>query len=70
MYGIARSHVETHAHLAATPTVCPGRHFPIERLLPPSPALAMTRQPPPPCAHLLANGPAARSAGLLSRPLS
>lgn len=32
-YGIARSHVETHAHLAATPTVCPGRHFPIEALV-------------------------------------
>jgi N-acetyl-anhydromuramyl-L-alanine amidase AmpD len=32
-YGIPRSHVETHAHLAATPTVCPGRHFPIEALV-------------------------------------
>lgn len=36
-YGIARSHVETHAHLAATPTVCPGKHFPIEALLAASP---------------------------------
>jgi len=32
-YGIARGHVETHAHLAATPTVCPGRHFPVAALL-------------------------------------
>ncbi len=32
-YGIARGHVETHAHLAATPTVCPGRHFPVEVLV-------------------------------------
>jgi N-acetylmuramoyl-L-alanine amidase len=32
-YGIARGHVETHAHLAATPTVCPGRHFPVEALV-------------------------------------
>ncbi|MBV8128272.1 MAG: N-acetylmuramoyl-L-alanine amidase [Planctomycetaceae bacterium] len=32
-YGIARSHVETHAHIAATPTVCPGRHFPIEAIV-------------------------------------
>ncbi len=32
-YGIARARVETHAHLAATPTVCPGRHFPIDSLL-------------------------------------
>jgi N-acetyl-anhydromuramyl-L-alanine amidase AmpD len=27
-YAIAPGRVETHAHLAATPTVCPGRHFP------------------------------------------
>ena len=27
-YTIASSRVETHAHLAATPTVCPGKHFP------------------------------------------
>jgi N-acetylmuramoyl-L-alanine amidase len=32
-YGIARDRVETHAHLAATPTVCPGRHFPAEVLV-------------------------------------
>ena len=32
-YGIARNHVETHAHIAATPTVCPGRHFPIEAIV-------------------------------------
>ncbi len=32
-YGIARGHVETHAHLAATPTICPGRHFPVEALI-------------------------------------
>jgi hypothetical protein len=27
-YAIAPARVETHAHLAATPTVCPGKHFP------------------------------------------
>jgi N-acetyl-anhydromuramyl-L-alanine amidase AmpD len=27
-YAIAPNRVETHAHLAATPTVCPGKHFP------------------------------------------
>jgi N-acetyl-anhydromuramyl-L-alanine amidase AmpD len=27
-YNIADDHVETHAHLASTPTVCPGSHFP------------------------------------------
>jgi N-acetyl-anhydromuramyl-L-alanine amidase AmpD len=32
-YRITRSHVETHAHLAATPTVCPGRHFRLEALV-------------------------------------
>ena len=31
-YSISRSHVETHSHLAATPTVCPGRYFPLEAL--------------------------------------
>lgn len=29
-YEIADDNVETHAHLAATPTVCPGKHFPFE----------------------------------------
>jgi len=29
-YGVAASRVETHSHLAATPTVCPGKHFPSE----------------------------------------
>jgi hypothetical protein len=32
-YGIARGRVETHAHLAATPTVCPGRFFPSQSLV-------------------------------------
>jgi N-acetyl-anhydromuramyl-L-alanine amidase AmpD len=32
-YTIAASRVETHAHLAATPTVCPGRHFPGQAFL-------------------------------------
>lgn len=32
-YNIAPARVETHAHLAATPTVCPGRHFPSASLL-------------------------------------
>jgi N-acetyl-anhydromuramyl-L-alanine amidase AmpD len=32
-YRIDRSHVSTHAHLAATPTVCPGKFFPAESIL-------------------------------------
>ena len=32
-YNIAQSRVETHAHLAATPTVCPGKYFPNEAIL-------------------------------------
>ena len=32
-YSISRSRVETHAHLAATPTVCPGRYFPTQSLI-------------------------------------
>lgn len=32
-YSIGQDRVETHAHLAATPTVCPGRHFPARELL-------------------------------------
>jgi N-acetyl-anhydromuramyl-L-alanine amidase AmpD len=32
-YSIARSRVTTHAQLAATPTVCPGKFFPSERVL-------------------------------------
>jgi N-acetylmuramoyl-L-alanine amidase len=32
-YEIADDRVETHAHLAATPTVCPGKHFPTGSLL-------------------------------------
>ncbi len=32
-YAIDRGHVETHAHLAATPTVCPGRFFPFDTLV-------------------------------------
>ncbi len=31
-YEIADDRVETHAHLAATPTVCPGKHFPFESM--------------------------------------
>jgi len=33
-YAIAPSRVETHAHLAATKTVCPGKYFPNETILP------------------------------------
>jgi hypothetical protein len=32
-YKIAADHAETHAHLAANPTACPGRHFPAEAIL-------------------------------------
>jgi N-acetylmuramoyl-L-alanine amidase len=32
-YSISRSRVETHAHLAATPTVCPGRYFPTQSVI-------------------------------------
>ena len=32
-YNIASSNVRTHAHLAATKTVCPGRYFPSEAML-------------------------------------
>jgi N-acetyl-anhydromuramyl-L-alanine amidase AmpD len=29
-YRVSESRVETHSHLAATPTVCPGKYFPVE----------------------------------------
>jgi hypothetical protein len=32
-YQIAADHTETHAHLAASPTSCPGRHFPAQAIL-------------------------------------
>jgi N-acetyl-anhydromuramyl-L-alanine amidase AmpD len=32
-YNITQARVQTHAHLAATKTVCPGRHFPNEEIL-------------------------------------
>jgi N-acetyl-anhydromuramyl-L-alanine amidase AmpD len=32
-YDIAQGRVQTHAHLAATKTVCPGRHFPNNEIL-------------------------------------
>ncbi len=32
-YNIAQARVQTHAHLAATKTVCPGRHFPNDEIL-------------------------------------
>jgi N-acetyl-anhydromuramyl-L-alanine amidase AmpD len=32
-YNIAQARVQTHSHLAATKTVCPGRHFPDEEIL-------------------------------------
>lgn len=31
-YRIEQERMETHAHVAATPTVCPGRHFPADAL--------------------------------------
>jgi len=34
-YEIDEENVETHAHLAATPTVCPGKHFPLESVVAP-----------------------------------
>jgi N-acetyl-anhydromuramyl-L-alanine amidase AmpD len=39
-YNVAQARVQTHAHLAATKTVCPGRHFPNEEIL----ALSKERQ--------------------------
>lgn len=38
-YDIAQGRVQTHAHLAATKTVCPGRHFPSGEIL------ALTKEP-------------------------
>jgi N-acetylmuramoyl-L-alanine amidase len=38
-YNIAQARVQTHSHLAATKTVCPGRHFPDEEIL------AISREP-------------------------
>jgi N-acetyl-anhydromuramyl-L-alanine amidase AmpD len=32
-YHIEPGHISTHAHLAATPTVCPGKFFPTESIL-------------------------------------
>jgi N-acetyl-anhydromuramyl-L-alanine amidase AmpD len=32
-YKIAEPKIETHAHLAATPTVCPGKYFPTDSIL-------------------------------------
>ncbi len=32
-YAIAADHTETHSHLAATPTACPGRMFPAQAIL-------------------------------------
>src|SRR5262249_12911027 len=32
-YAIPQKRVETHSHLAATPTVCPGKHFPTQAFL-------------------------------------
>ena len=50
-YSISRSRVETHAHLAATPTVCPGRYFPTQsvlaRVLPDDEATATARRAVP-----------------------
>jgi hypothetical protein len=34
-YDIAEENVETHAHLAATPTACPGKHFPFDSVVAP-----------------------------------
>lgn len=52
-YRIAEPRIETHSHLASTPTVCPGKHFPAD-LLPgapnpvgPSTVDADRRQPVP-----------------------
>jgi N-acetyl-anhydromuramyl-L-alanine amidase AmpD len=48
-YRIASDRVETHTHIAATPTVCPGRYFPMNALLAASPRSAriLDRQPIP-----------------------
>ena len=48
-YGITPDRVQTHTHVATTPTVCPGRYFPTESLLTSSPRSAnrVDRQPVP-----------------------
>jgi hypothetical protein len=38
-YRISPERVETHAHLAATPTVCPGKHFPTATFVAANPEL-------------------------------
>ena len=69
-YTIARSRVETHAHLAATPTVCPGRHFPAAAILAAKPRArndeATARRPVPTSWRMARR---ARARGLLNRPL-
>jgi N-acetyl-anhydromuramyl-L-alanine amidase AmpD len=44
-YNVAQARVQTHAHLAATKTVCPGRHFPNEQILALSKAPTQSRRP-------------------------
>ena len=44
-YNIAQARVQTHAHLAATKTVCPGRHFPNDEILALSRRIATNRPP-------------------------
>ena len=48
-YTITPGRVETHAHLAATPTVCPGRHFPAAAFL----AATSPEHKPEPAARVL-----------------
>ena len=51
-YRIASDRVETHTHVAATPTVCPGRYFPASALR----SVSQVRQGsrPPTCSDFLA----------------
>ncbi|MDG3006318.1 peptidoglycan recognition protein family protein [Paludisphaera mucosa] len=50
-YTIEQDRLETHSHMAATPTVCPGKHFPTNALeVPARPAAAQADASPTPSA--------------------
>ncbi|WP_165063741.1 peptidoglycan recognition protein family protein [Paludisphaera rhizosphaerae] len=50
-YKIDQDRLETHSHMAATPTVCPGKHFPTDALVvAPRPAAAQADARPTPTA--------------------
>ena len=68
-YEIADDHVETHAHLAATPTVCPGKHFPFDAVTASSDPPSSIRKPKPaPSAPSAPSPPPGRSGPRVDRP--